>query len=91
MRRRRPTDEEIIEDIINRMFEIAGYSISYEDIINRNDNWYQQYTMTEEQDKAWRDWVTNYLKKECKHPTKIAERSASMYSLMWGLKIRNDE
>ncbi len=54
MRRRRPTPEEIVRDVINRMFEIAGHSTCYEDVAGRKDQWYLEWTMTEEQDKIWK-------------------------------------
>jgi len=44
-------DEIIVETIINKMFEIAGHKVTFEDIKDRKDNWYQQWTMTEEQNK----------------------------------------
>jgi hypothetical protein len=87
MRRRRPTPEDIVRDVINRMFEIAGHSTCYEDVVGRQDQWYLEWTMTEEQDRAWRIWMIDYFKKECKYVPKIAEREAAMCSLMWGLKL----
>jgi len=38
--------QEIAKDLINKMFEIAGHTARYEDMIGRQDNWFQQYTMT---------------------------------------------
>jgi len=90
-RRRRPTNEEIVRDVINRMFEIAGYDICFEDIAGRKDEWYTQWTMTEEQSEIWQQWMKEYFKKECKMVPKIAEREASMFNLMWGLKYRDNE
>ena len=48
-RKKRPQGEEIVRTIINKMFEIAGHNVTYDDIKDRKDNWYQQWTMTEEQ------------------------------------------
>jgi len=90
-RRRRPTNEEIVRDVINRMFEIAGYDTCFEDIAGRKDEWYTQWTMTEEQGKIWQQWMKEYFTKECKMFPKIAEREASMFNLMWGLKYRDNE
>ena len=81
MRRRRPTSEEIVRDVINRMFEIAGYDTCYEDSVGRKDDWYAQWTMTEEQNKEWREWGTKYLKKQ-KHLVKYyAERQMAMFDM----------
>ena len=86
-RKRRPTPEEKVETLINKMFEIAGYNVAYNDIKDRKDAWYTDWTMTVEQNKEWVDWMVNYFKKECKTPAKLAEREAAMCSLMWGLKF----
>ena len=61
---RKDKDQTIVETMINKMFEIAGHSVTYDDIKDRKDNWYQQWTMTEEQNKEWRDWGLKYLKKQ---------------------------
>ena len=41
--------DQSLKDIINKMFEIAGHAIRYDDLIGRIDDWYVQYTMTENQ------------------------------------------
>ena len=42
---------DIAKTLIDKMFEIAGHQVTFEDIKDRKDNWYQQYTMTEEQNR----------------------------------------
>jgi len=86
MRKRRPTPEETVEIIINKMFEIAGHDVSYQDIKDRKDNWYTEWTMTVDQDTEWKKWMKDFFKTRFRYPAKIAEREASMCSLMWGLK-----
>ena len=82
-------DEIIVETIINKMFEIAGHQVTFEDIKGRTDNWYQQWTMTEEQNNEWKEWGTKYLKKQ-KHLIKYyASRQMAMFDLNYGLKINN--
>ena len=76
-------------DLINEMFKIAGHDVKYDDIKSRQDDWYAQWTMTEEQGEIWKQWMIEYFKKECKYHPKIAEREAAMINLMWGLKYRN--
>jgi len=83
---KRPTPEIIVRTIINKMFEIAGHNVVYDDIVGRQDAWYQEWTMTVEQDKEWKAWMKEYFQKECKMFAKIAEREAAMCSLNWGLK-----
>jgi len=86
-RRKRPTNEEIVRTIINKMFEIAGHDVTFEQVAGRKDAWYTEWTMTEAQNKEWVKWMTEYFKKDCKYYAKIAEREAAMCSLMWGLKF----
>jgi hypothetical protein len=87
MRKKRPTPEEKIVTIINKMFEIAGHEVTYNDIKDRKDAWYTDWTMTMEQDEEWKKWMRDYFIKECKMLKGLVEREAAMVSLMWGLKI----
>lgn len=87
MRKRRPTSEEIVRTIINKMFEIAGHEVTYDDVVGRKDAWYQEWTMTVAQSDEWKKWMTDYFKKDCKMFPKIASREAEMCALMWGLKF----
>jgi hypothetical protein len=76
-----------LQNVINKMFEIAGYDVTYNDIKDRKDNWYTQWTMTMEQNEEWQKWGVNEIKKQFKYNTTIAEREMGMISLMWGLKF----
>ena len=83
--------ELIAEALINKMFEIAGHQVTYQDIKGRTDNWYQQWTMTEAQNYEWMVWGTDYLKKQLKTNKKLAEREMGWINLNWGLKTRQDD
>jgi len=87
MRKRRPTSEEIVRTIIDKMFEIAGHNVTYDDVKDRKDEWYTAWTMTVAQDEEWKKWMQEYFKKECKIPKGFVVREAAMCSLMWGLKL----
>jgi hypothetical protein len=39
----------ILKELIDKMFELAGHPLKFEDVEGRKDNWFQQYTMTEAQ------------------------------------------
>ena len=52
-----------IENAINKMFEIAGHDVTYNDIKDRKDNWYAQWTMTMEQSEEWKKWGITEIKK----------------------------
>ena len=83
--------EKMVVDMINKMFEIAGHSVSYDDVKDRKDDWYAQWTMTVEQNDEWKDWGRKYLMKELKMNKKYSETQMGMISLMWGLKFSNFE
>jgi len=76
-----------IQDVINKMFEISGYDVTYEDIKDRKDDWYTQWTMTMEQNDVWKDWGVSEIQKRFKYNKKFAEREMGMIILMWGLKF----
>ena len=83
--------EQAVIDLINQMFIIAGHEVTYDDIKDRKDDWYTQWTMTVEQSEEWREWGENYLRKNLKLNKRLAEREMAMVSLMWGLKYSNWE
>lgn len=78
-----------VEDAINKMFEIAGHSVTFNDIKDRKDDWYAQWTMTVEQNDIWKEWGISEIRKRFKYNKSWAEREMGMISLMWGLKFSN--
>jgi len=76
----------LAEDLINQMFIIAGHQVSYNDILDRKDDWYRQWTMTDDQRKEWIDWGIAYLRKKKRWPKKLAEREMAFLDLYCGLK-----
>ena len=79
--------EKAVIDLINKMFEISGHTVTYEDIKERQDAWYTEWTMTSLQNEEWMKWGKQYLQKYLKMYPKIAEREMQVVSLMWGLKL----
>ena len=86
--RKEKLDKSII-DLINEMFRIAGHEVTYEDVKDRKDDWYTQWTMTMAQNDEWQAWGKTYLIKNLKLTSKYAEREMAMVSLMWGLKFND--
>jgi hypothetical protein len=74
-------------DIINKMFEIAGHDVTYDDIKDRKDDWYTQWTMTMTQNDEWKEWGVAEIRKRFKYNKKLAEREMAMIILQWGLKF----
>jgi hypothetical protein len=83
--------DQAIVDLINEMFKIAGHEVTYDDIKDRKDNWFQEYTMTEEQNNEWIKWGEKYIKKKLSMIAYRAEKEMSWVNLMWGLKIQENE
>jgi hypothetical protein len=81
--------EQAIVDLLNKMFEIAGHNVTYDDIKDRQDDWYTNWTITMEQDSEWKQWGKQYLMKKLYMTSKLAEREMAMIGLMWGLKFSN--
>ena len=78
------------EKLIDKMFKIAGYKIGFEEIKNRKDNWFQQYTITSKQEDLWKVYCLKQIKKA--YPTftdKFIIIQYNMFNLKYGLKIKN--
>jgi hypothetical protein len=82
--------EKAIVDLINKMFEIAGYELTYDDIVGVED-WFQKYTMTVEQSEEFKSWGKKYLMKELRMSAAAAEKEMRWVNLQWGLKYSNWE
>lgn len=78
--------KQIAKDLIDKMFEIAGHDVRYEDVIDRKDAWYQEYTMTEQQSQEWREWGEEYLRKTKKWSKASCRKEMAMIDLYCGLK-----
>ena len=73
------------EDLINKMFEIAGHNVTYDDIKGRTDAWYTDWTMTVAQAEQWKEWGMEYLRKNMKLNKKLADIEMRMFNVMYGL------
>ena len=82
--------EKAIVDLINKMFEIAGHDVTYNDIVGK-ENWFQEYSMTVEQSNEWKEWGRKYLMKELRMRKAMAEREMLWINLQWGLTYSDPE
>jgi Lon protease-like protein len=78
--------DKFVIDAINEMFRIAGHEVTYDDIKDRKDNWFHDWTMTMDQNAEWQRWGKKYLQKNLNMYAKRAEKEMQWASLMWGLK-----
>lgn len=79
--------EQAVVDLINEMFRIAGHAVTFDDIQNQ-ENWFNQYEMTEEQRDEWKRWGKKYLMKKLGMYAARAEKEMAWAGLMWGLKMK---
>jgi len=84
-------DKLILKELIDKMFEIAGHDLKFEDVEGRKDNWFQQYTMTEAQNEEWRDWGIKLIMKKRRYNRYLADREMRMLDLYCGLKISDSK
>ena len=84
---REEKNDQAIIALINEMFRIAGHEVTYEDIKDRKDDWFTQWTMTEAQYDEWKLWGKKYLMKNLRMSASMAERQMVWVGLMWGLKF----
>jgi len=75
--------EKEVRVLLDKMFEIAGYTVKYDEIINRKDEWYNGYSMTRIQEDEWMSWGKEYLKKKVPNP----EIAMILVNTTWGLKV----
>lgn len=78
--------EQAVIDLLNQMFIIAGHQVTYDDIKDRKDNWWTEWTMTMAQADEWKAWGVDYLRKNLKLNKALAEKEMQWVNLQWGLK-----
>lgn len=83
----RPDAQKIVEHLINKMFEYAHIPQTYDDIKNRKDEWYREFTMTQEESNAFKDYAIRYLKRQLKTGYYKADTEYQWFDLMYGLRI----
>lgn len=83
--------EKFLRDCINMMFSIAGHEVGYDDIKDRKDDWYTQWTMTVAQNEEWQKWGIKELKKVFKYTEEFAKKQMAMIGLNYGLKFSDFE
>ena len=82
--------EKAVVDLINQMFIIAGYDVTYDDILGK-DKWFQEYSMTVQQAEEFTKWGKKYLMKNLRMRAFQAEREMQWFNLQWGLTYSNWE
>jgi len=91
VKQREDKDRLILKELIDKMFELAGHDLKFEDVEGRKDNWFQQYTMTEAQNEEWREWGIKLIMKKRRYNRYLADREMRMLDLYCGLKISDSK
>jgi hypothetical protein len=84
-------DRLLLKELIDKMFELAGHNLKFEDVEGRTDNWFQQHTMTEAQNEEWREWGIKLIMKKRRYNRYLADREMRMLDLYCGLKISDSK
>ena len=96
-RRKKESDGEFVARILNKQFEINGYTdVSYESLsANREAEnampfgqaWYQRYTTTKEKEEEYRDWLKIEIKQRYRYLRgRKLDQEVGMFLLNYGLK-----
>jgi len=88
---REEKQEQALIDLINKMFEIAGHQVTFDDAVTFGDQWFNNWTMTSEQRDEWDKWGKKYLMKKLNMYAARAEKEMLWIGLQWGLKIEENE
>ena len=83
--------EQAVVDLINKMFEIAGHQVTFDDAVAFGEQWFNNWTMTIEQRDEWNKWGKTYLMKKLNMYAARAQKEMSWIGLQWGLKIQEHE
>ena len=79
----------IYKELIDKMFEIAGHKVTYEDIVYRKDDWFMQWSMTEDQQAEWIKWGEAYIKKKNRYSAPAAKKAMGFFAMNYGLTIKH--
>ena len=80
-------EQKIAEVLIEKMFEIAGYNVSYREAVSKGSNWFNLWTITLEQQEKWMRWGAKYMHEELGIPLYLAERKMDIFNFNYGLKL----
>jgi hypothetical protein len=82
-------ETKFIIEAIDKMLNIAGYELTYEDLVKDKD-WISKYSMTSKQHDEWEKWfIRAAVKKKISPCTKFAKQMFQWHTLDIGLKIKD--
>lgn len=97
MRKKRESNEEFLRRVIDKQFELNGYTDINYDILVANKEaedgmpfeyvWYRRYTTTKEKEEIYRDWLRAEIKQRYRYLRgRKLDQEVGMFLLNYGLK-----
>lgn len=77
--------ELFLDKALDQLFKSVGFK-QYDSKFTQQDDWYTKRTWTSDQEKLYKQWFIQTIKKDMKMNTFEAERSYSLFNLNWGWK-----
>jgi hypothetical protein len=75
----------MIEELIDKMMEVAGYNTRCHHLIQMGDYpWYSKYTWNKKEEEEFKQYFMKKVKK--KYGKKLAEREWGWFNLQYGLR-----
>lgn len=75
--------DSVFDAAMDQMFKEVGFK-GFDREFVKQDEWYTKRTWTENQERAFKDWLVNECRTKMKWSKKIAETEAAYFLLMWG-------
>lgn len=86
------TKNNIVEHLINKMFEIIGVSETYQNLIDtKSETWFRDYSWNKEQEEEFIKYARPLIKKTYRLTKGLVERELNWFLLFYGLSRNNDE
>jgi len=87
--------DEVVQELLVEMFNRVGLGVSsYAEVKEwadaNGDEWFRKRTWTDAQEREFKKWAVDEIRKAFKFTKKTAENKYSWFNLMWGWRIDND-
>ncbi len=77
--------QRVTNRVLDKMMELAGYSLYYDDYLKLQDNQKERYKITQETLDLWSRWAVQIVEKELRCTTYEAEVEVSWIQHNFGL------
>lgn len=77
--------DKFLEKALDKMFQVVGLA-SWDREFTKKQDWYMEYSWTEEQIDEYKKWFIQTARKDLKLNKQLALKEWSWFFLMWGWK-----